>query len=272
MTEKKKEDALIPIEEQTIIFYDDQLTAILVQEDNQQRVYVPLRPICEYLGVAWRSQNMRIQRDPVLSDIVRSGIVTIPELGKRTMICMPLEYLNGFLFGINASRVKEDIRVKLIQYQRECYQVLSDAFLNQPAPESWMQSNPESMLALRQIRENALAVAQLAEEQMSMMVRLDNAAVVVGRHGRRIMALEKKLAPREAITEEQAADVSAKVMAIATAMTKFNPGKNHYQGIFGELHRRFRVASYKNISQGQYQAVLDFLDNWDGAIPDDTAV
>jgi hypothetical protein len=64
------------------------------------------------------------------------------------------------------------------------------------------------------------------------------------------------------VTDEQAADISAKVLAIATEMTEMDSSQNHYQGIFRELHRRFRVTSYKNIRQSQYQAVLDFLDTW----------
>jgi hypothetical protein len=257
--------ALVPVEEKTVIFYEDRLTAIVVQTSGQPQVYVPLRPICDHLGVAWRSQNMRIQRDPVLSEVVRSGIVTIPEVGKRNMVCLPLEYLNGFLFGINAARVKEKIRSKLIQYQRECYLVLADAFLDRSVPSDWDQTSPETMAALQQIYENALAVARLAEEQMRMMSRLDKAAVIVGRHEKRIMALEAQLAPREAVTDEQAADISGKVLAVAAAMSEVEPGKNHYQGIFAELHRRFRVSSYKNVRQSQYQAVLDFLDAWAGA-------
>jgi len=51
-------------------------------------------------------------------------------------------------------------------------------------------------------------------------------------------------------------------LAIATEMTEKDSSQNHYQGIFRELHRRFRVTSYKNIRQSQYQAVLDFLDTW----------
>lgn len=33
------------------------------------------------------------------------------------MLCLPLEYLNGWLFGINATRVKKEIRENLIRYQ-----------------------------------------------------------------------------------------------------------------------------------------------------------
>jgi hypothetical protein len=169
-----------------------------------------------------------------------------------------------YLFGINANRVKEELKSRLIQYQRECYRVLADAFVNRPVPDDWTQTSPETIAALQQIRENALAVARLAEEQMQMMTRLDKAAVIIGQYGKRITALERQLSPQDAITDEQAADISAKVLAIATEMTALDPSKNHYQGIFAELHRRFRVSSYKNIRQGQYQIVLDFLDTLAG--------
>ncbi|NJO82978.1 MAG: hypothetical protein HC828_09275 [Blastochloris sp.] len=35
-----------------------------------------------------------------------------------------------------------------------------------------------------------------------------------------------------------------------------------YQGIFGELYRRFGVSSYKVIRVEQYASVLAFLDEW----------
>ncbi len=109
-------NGLVPIEHKQVLFYEDNITAVRYEVDGKEEIYIPIRPICEHLGVAWRAQNQRIQRDPVLSSVVRSGIVTIPEVGKREMICLPLEYLSGFLFGMNASRVKEEIRERLIRY------------------------------------------------------------------------------------------------------------------------------------------------------------
>ena len=52
--------------------------------------------------------------------------------GKRDMLCLPLEFLNGWLFGVSASRVNFEIREQLIRYQKECYRVLSTAFVNSP--------------------------------------------------------------------------------------------------------------------------------------------
>lgn len=261
-------DALTPIEQKMIIFYDDQLTAVLVDVDGRQVVYVPLRSICDYLGVDWSGQRQRILRDAVLSDVVSGVVITPTPLDNRyanpqEMLCIPLDYLNGFLFGINANRVKVEIRERLIRYQKECYRVLADAFLETSvADDDWMTTNPETRAALEQIREMGQAVARMADEQLRIMSRLDKAAIVVGQHSRRITALERQLSPRDAITEEQSADIAEKVKAIAMALTEQDSSKNHFQAIFSELYRRFRVSGYKNIRQSQYHAVLDFLDEW----------
>ncbi len=88
------------------------------------------RPICEGMGISWNGQRERIRRDPILSELVVSASVTRSESkrGGRDMLCLPLKYLPGWLFGINANRVKPELRDKIIRYQRECYDVLSDAF------------------------------------------------------------------------------------------------------------------------------------------------
>jgi hypothetical protein len=41
--------------------------------------------------------------------------------------------------------------------------------------------------------------------------------------------------------------------------------EHSYQGIFGELYRRFGVASYKLIRVEQYDPVLVFLESWRAA-------
>jgi hypothetical protein len=52
------------------------------------------------------------------------------------------------------------------------------------------------------------------------------------------------------------------VKALAQALTAKDSSKNHYQGIFAELYRRFGVSSYKLIRQDQYAGVLAFLEEW----------
>lgn len=252
-------NALTPIEQRTIVFYDDELTAVLVDVNGRQVVYVPVRPICEFLGVQWAAQSKRIRRDAVLSTVVASvSVMDTQGQQRREMSCLPLNFLNGWMFGINASRVKPEIKERLTRYQLESYQILADAFLT-PSKETAVSPTQANLI---QIREMGRAIMEMASEQLRMDQRLDKAAVVVGQHGKRITALEYRLSPRNVITEDQAADIAEKVKAIAMAMTEHNSDKNHFQSIFSELHRRYHVSGYKSIRQDQYQAVLDFLDEW----------
>lgn len=97
---------------------------VLVSIDNQP--YVALKPICEALTISWQAQLERIKRNPVLSKGIR--VTRTPSNGgNQEMICLPLSMLNGWLFGINANRVKNsEIRQKLIEYQFECYDALNN--------------------------------------------------------------------------------------------------------------------------------------------------
>ena len=148
---------------------------------------------------------------------------------RQVMACLPLGFLNGLLFGINASRVKEEIRENLIRYQRDCYKILTRAFLERAE----VAISP-TMSALAQIRDNALAVAALAEQQMeherrisASETRLDKAASVVGELGRRVKILEQRTAPGKPIGEEQAAEITQRIKALAGLLTEQDPSKNH---------------------------------------------
>ncbi len=82
-------------------------------------MYVPVRPVVDALGLSWSGQNGRINRDPVLSNIARFVRVTRTNSsgGNPNMMALPLEFINGWMFGINASRAKPEIKDRLIRYR-----------------------------------------------------------------------------------------------------------------------------------------------------------
>ncbi|QIR10919.1 phage antirepressor N-terminal domain-containing protein [Avibacterium paragallinarum] len=106
---------------QTIQFYNRTLTTF---EQNNIH-YVAMKPICENIGLDWHAQRQRIHRDEVLSQ--GAVMITLPSVsGEQQTLCLPIQYLNGWLFGIDVKRVKPEIRETLITYKRECYQALFD--------------------------------------------------------------------------------------------------------------------------------------------------
>jgi len=219
--------ALVPLEERSIDFYGDALVAVLVEVNDRSQVYVPVRPLCAYLGLAWSGQYERIKRDPILAEALRSVRVTRTEGGERGVVCLPLEYLPGWLFGISGSRVRPELQEKILRYRRECFRVLWEAFQDEAmVADGAARGSGRGGGTLVQIRDLGLAIARMAEQQMQLEqrvvavdTRMDRAAAVVGDLRRRLGAVERRLEPGAPITDAQAAEVSARVKALAELLT-----------------------------------------------------
>lgn len=114
------------ISTQTISFNNQ---ALITFEQNGTR-YTAMKPICENIGLAWEPQLLRMKRDDILSSTMIITIIVAEDGKNREMVCLPIEYLNGWLFGIDVKRCKPEIRETLIKYKKECYQALHDYWFN----------------------------------------------------------------------------------------------------------------------------------------------
>lgn len=113
----------------TVDFHGQSLVAVLIDG----KPHVALRPIVENIGLDWAAQYTRINRHQVLKSTV-VVMAMVAEDGKtRSMVCLPLDMLNGWLFGVDVNRVNDEIKPKLIRYQEECYRVLFQHFMPQQA-------------------------------------------------------------------------------------------------------------------------------------------
>ncbi len=271
------EKSLVPIEQREVDFYGDTLTAVQAEDGT---VYVPIRPICDYLGLDRSGQTQRIRRDPVLSEAARimSGGVTPPDIAPSSrrprtssMLCLPLDMLNGWLFGINANRVKPEIREGLIRYQRECYRVLADAFLLPLTPAPPMDADDQ---VLMQLHNMALVIANTTREMLETKRlakdnkrRLDLAKEYLQglneRLDERFTAIEERIPkPSDALTKDQAFEIQERVKRIALALAKHDPSKTHFRAVYDALSLRTHRTSYKDIPQETYEAAISFLDEW----------
>jgi len=142
----------------TVDFHGDQLMAI---EKNGERL-VPMRPLVTAMGLEWKVHHKMVMRDIVLSSTV-SITETVGADGKvREMVCLPLRYLNGWLFKINAARYLDpEKRDTIIQYQKECYQVLFNHF--HPAGDPDPRYN-----SLDQVAKDSKAITMLFKSQIQI--------------------------------------------------------------------------------------------------------
>lgn len=124
-------DQLISIGEVTIPFYEDNL---IIQLGEDGEIYVALRPIVESLGLNWSGQLQRIKRDAVLRKHLKSLSVVVTHTEGQDaqhgqVMCLPKQYISGFLFGISAARIKDSaLQAKVVQFQEEAHLILDAAF------------------------------------------------------------------------------------------------------------------------------------------------
>jgi hypothetical protein len=116
----------------TVDFRQDTLFAI----ERDDGVFVALKPICETLGLDWKAQHRRLSSDAILSEGMVMTAIPSPG-GTQETTCLRLDLVNGWLFTIDDSRVKDEVvRQKVLAYKRECYSVLFQHFYGKVAQPS----------------------------------------------------------------------------------------------------------------------------------------
>lgn len=101
-------------------------------------------------------------------------VMAIPsEGGEQDMVCLPLEYLNGWLFGIDDTRVAAGIRESLVIYKREAYGALYNYFikgfaLNQRRLEDDEEAREHALQELRKLRTSDKALYRKVTDAIAM--------------------------------------------------------------------------------------------------------
>lgn len=85
--------------------------------------YTPMKPIIDGMGMDWASQFTKLKQR-FKTSIVKITMQLPGDDQRREMICLPLRKLAGWLHTISPNKVKPEIRGKVIQYQKECDDVL----------------------------------------------------------------------------------------------------------------------------------------------------
>lgn len=101
--------------------------SIVCVENNNKRL-VPIKPICEALGIAFEPQFRKLQSDEDLCSTVTSEVTVGGDGKQREMVCLPYEFIFGWLFTINPKNVKPEAQIAVREYRMQCYQALYEYF------------------------------------------------------------------------------------------------------------------------------------------------
>jgi len=270
----EKSMALVPINEQEVLFYDDALVAVLVsvKKDEPPQVYVPVKPISDALGMAWSGQYERLQRDEVLAEV--SQLIRVTRInsqrGNPDSLCLPIEFIPGWLFGISASRVKPEMRNKIMRYRRECYKVLAEAFQEgrltaDPILDELLQTNTDAVQAYKMLQ----AMVKLARNQVLLEAKVDAYGTQLSDHEYRLEEIESTLGDTgRNVTPDQASQISQAVKVVAIALGK-QTKRNEFGAVYGEMYRKFGVTSYKLLPVNKFEEAMAWLSDWHGQLTDD---
>ena len=260
-----KENALIPVDEREVEFYGDALMAVRADDG---KVYVALPSMCQALGLNIQAQSRRINRHEVLANgYTKLAILASfdqDESKRRRMGVLRADLVPLWLAGLSAKSVKPEMRSKIAQYQQEAATVLWEAFQEgrltaDPSFDDLLKSASEETLEAYQM---AMALVKLARNQIMLEARLENSEAQLTDHEQRLEEIESTLGdPERQITSDQATAISQAVKAVARELGK-QTGKNEYGGVYGELYRRYRIPTYRELPATQYKDAIQWLGEW----------
>ena len=137
-----------------------------IQVSNDEAQLVPLKPICQALGISFNSQVNHVKEHPIYGSVVSLGDTTGSDGKTYQMLCLPLKYVYGWLGGINPNNVNEESREALIRYQLECYDALYSYFTGKFEKEREIDRREKELL---QERDNVRQSIMEAKDKISQL-------------------------------------------------------------------------------------------------------
>lgn len=128
-------------------------------------VFVPIKPICEVLGIDAKSQRDSIQNHPILGSVGVQNPSTGSDGKTYEMLCLPLKYIFGWLFSIDARKVKPEASEAVMKYQEIVYNVLYDKFFLEPS-----QQKKKLILILE--KENQLLTLEGERRELNAQIKV----------------------------------------------------------------------------------------------------
>lgn len=154
---------------------------IVAVTDESYNTLVPIKPICDAIGVAFERQFSKLKEHEILAPTVTLRVMVAADGKQREMVCLPLEFVYGWIFTINTKNVSKEAHDSVLRYQLECYQALYTHFAG--SLRRRVEENEAEIKALQAVNEAikgvkaAKAARKEAEEHLDAIrkARLDTA-------------------------------------------------------------------------------------------------
>lgn len=209
-------------------------------------VYLAVKPICEHIGFSWQGQSEKLASD---SRFNCQDILVVAEDGKkRKMTCLPQHQLLGWLYTINANRVKPEARDLLLAYQTETTDAINNYWVDGVAVNPRMQQIPTdpmeilelSFIAMKQQGQRIQVLEEVQQQTTEKFEEIDNRFDNLPINSKQTKAIQS---------------------AVEHLVRLMGGESRHYRRVWGSFKDHFGLASYRDLPRNQYEEALEFLRN-----------
>jgi hypothetical protein len=129
-----------------------------------ETIYIPIKPVCEILGINHATQINSIKNHPILSSVVAVKDTTGSDGKTYQMLNLPVKYFFGWLFSIDARNVKAEASEALTAYQLKVYDAIYEKFFLEP-----VQQKKKLILLLE--KENQLLTLENQRKELNAEIK-----------------------------------------------------------------------------------------------------
>lgn len=144
---------------------------IVAVTDESYNTLVPIKPICDAIGVAFERQFSKLKEHEILAPTVTLRVMVAADGKQREMVCLPLEFVYGWIFTINTKNVSKEAHDSVLRYQLECYQALYTHFAG--SLRRRVEENEAEIKALQAVNEAIKGVKAAKAAQREAEEHLD---------------------------------------------------------------------------------------------------
>lgn len=248
------------------VFYGEVFKAYLT---TNRQWFIPVLDVCNALGVDTEGQRQRILRDEAIADRLVNLPLETPYRDTtrvQEVACLNLRTLPYWLGTIDANRIKEEHRKKVILFKREFAEAAWAVFRSDMIPPELLSEMDthlppeereylEAMDQMRQVRKKIdMLSGKLDDELAKVGADLQD---ITGRLG----TLEAALVGKKIVNAAQARLVQEMIAVVAES--KHAKTKKPKSQCFAEVHEEFKSAFqvhiYSILPEEQLEAATTFL-------------
>jgi hypothetical protein len=252
-----------PAEQVAVTIFDLPCLAV---RDPDGAIYVSLSDLCAALGLDRSSQLRRIRGHALLQAGLARFLVQQAG-GPQVQDCLHLQTASNWLVTINAARVAEPVRDRLVYLQQHLFDAVWRTFAQLAGLPEGPSSDIEDLDDLQQIDPGLRALAEIAERQQALAESQDRARAAWRDINDQVRALATRMGELEqrvggTISKGQRGHIYQLVLAWAAARAERTTKLSRssvFAATWAEFKTRFSLARYEDLPLDKYGEAVAYI-------------